>query len=93
MILALLPPLLLNVSPEVGLAANAPGSRKVVDLLVLAHVLQLGGADQSSPEAVPRRRAVPGSYQVEASRLESIHDAVVSVSLAADPESQLRVRK
>ncbi len=57
-VLPVLPPLLLHVAPQVGLAADAPGSGEVVDLLELVHVLELGRPDESGPEAVPRGGAV-----------------------------------
>jgi len=41
--LPLLSTLFLAVAPQVGFAANAPGPCKMVDLLALVHILQLGG--------------------------------------------------
>lgn len=47
------PPLSLGISPEIALVSDVPGSCKMVELLVLIHVLQLAWSYKTSPETIP----------------------------------------
>ena len=92
-LLAVLASLLLNMAPQVCLAADAPGARKVIQLLVLTHSLQLARSYQRRPEAVPTGRAATLVDQMETSRLHGIHDAIVCMRVLVDPERQVREGK
>ena len=91
-LLAVLPPLLLHIPPQVGFAAEAPGSRKMINLLIRIQASQLARPNQGRPNNIQALGSLPAIHQMEACGLEGIDDAVVGVRLAADSEGKVRVR-
>ena len=87
-VFTVLPPLSLNVTPEVRFGADLPGSGEVVDLLLFVHVFELGWPDQGGPQHVPRDGPVTACYEVEASGLHRVDHAVIGVCLVADAEGE-----
>jgi hypothetical protein len=77
-----------DVPPQVVLSAQMPSAWEVVYLLVLINVLQLVWFDQPCPQNVPAR----ATHQSEASSLERVHHAIVSVSGIIDFKSKRSVR-
>jgi hypothetical protein len=92
-LLAVLPPLLLHVAPQVGLAAEAPGTGEVVQPLFPVHASQLARSYQCRPQAVDTRLPAALRDQVKSRRLHRVHHAVVGVRVAVDAEAEVRERQ
>ena len=87
-VLTMSPPLSLGISPEIALMSDVPGTCKVVQLLILVHVLQLTWSDKACPETVP---GCP-LWEAEPCYLKSVNHTVVSVSRIVYFKSQNWVR-
>jgi hypothetical protein len=76
-------PLSLYISPKVSFMSNIPGTSKVINLLVLIHVLQFRWANQTGPKAVPGATLA----ESEAGDLESVDHTIVCMCRIIDFES------
>ena len=80
-LLAMLPSLFLNISPQISFGTQTPGVREMVDFLVLIHVFELAGPDEVGPHAVPGGGSVARCYHVKTSCFKGINNTVVNMRL------------
>lgn len=76
-----LSPQFLDIAPQARLAANCPGAREVVYLLVLVHRLQARLLDEWRPHNITTSGPIALRDQIESSGFECVYDAIVCVRL------------